>query len=62
MMVMDRFDETLYDHWREGQFGIGGDVSYNNPKRILTGIMAVDRILDRNTRRRPLLSTTGSFT
>lgn len=62
MMVMDRFDETLYDHWREGQFGIGGDVSYNNPKRILTGIMAVDRILDRNTRRRPSLSTTGSFT
>lgn len=62
MLVMDRFDETLYDHWREGQFGVGGDMSYNNPKRIHTGIMAVDRILDRYTQRRPLLSTTGSFT
>lgn len=62
MLVMDHYDETLYDHWREGQFGVGGDVSYNNPKRIHTGIMAVDRILDRYIRRRPLLSTTGSFT
>lgn len=60
MMIMDRFDETLYDHWREGSFGIGGDMSYNNPKRTHTGILKVDRILDRYVRRRPLLSATGS--
>jgi len=61
MMVMDRFDETLYDHWREGAFGVGGDFSYQNPKRVHTGILKVDRILSDYIRKRPLLSTTGSF-
>lgn len=61
MIVMDGYDETLYDHWREGSFGIGGDISYNNPRRIYTGILVVDRILDRYVRRRPMLRTTGSL-
>jgi hypothetical protein len=61
MMVMDGFDETLYDHWRAGSLSLGGDVSYSNPKRVHTGILPVDRILDRYVRRRPMMSTTGSF-
>jgi hypothetical protein len=52
MMIMDEFDETLYDHWRDGSFSITGDSSYDNKARIYTGIMKVDRMLARYIKRR----------
>lgn len=59
MMIEDRFDSTLYDHWREGSLSIGGDINYNNPRVIYTTIMKVDQILSRYIRRRVSLRTTG---
>jgi len=59
MMIEDRFDTTLYDHWREGSLSIGGDINYQNPRVIHTGIMKVDQILARYIRRRVSFRTTG---
>lgn len=58
IIIEDEFDETLYDHWREGVLSVGGDYRYQNPRRIHTGIMKADVILSRYIRKRPTLATT----
>lgn len=47
MMIEDFNNPALYDHWIKGSQSIGKDFSYKNPNKVYTGIMKVDRILDR---------------
>ncbi len=56
-IILARFDNdpTLYTRYEEGSESIAG-ASYSNPRRILTGIREVDRIIARYVRKIPRMA------
>lgn len=56
-IILARYDndKTLYTRYEEGSESIAG-ASYNNPRRILTGIREVDRMIARFVRKTPRLA------
>ena len=57
-IMLARFDNdgTLYPRYEEGSESIAG-ASYSNPRRILTGIREIDRMIMRYVRKIPKMAT-----
>lgn len=58
IIIMDRHDSTLYDHWIQGTQSISGDFRYDNPNKIYTGITIADHILKRRKKKKVIFRST----
>lgn len=58
IIIMNRHDSTLYDHWIQGSQSVSGDFRYDNPNKIYTGITEADNIIKRYKKKKVIFRST----